>query len=73
MTTRLRRFTLTFRTDGAVDAVFVRRGYARRRYEIHAFFDEGNWFQCGEPCGILADNVCVMERIKALLAEEHLP
>jgi len=72
MRTTLHRLTLTFRADGAVDAVIVRKGPVRRRHQIHAFFDEGNWFQWGEPCGILADNVCVMERIQAILAEDRV-
>ena len=73
MTTKLHRLTLTFRADGAVDAVIVRRGRARQRHEIHAFFDEGNWFQWGEPCQVLADNVCLIERINALLTAEGVP
>lgn len=72
MTTTLHRLTLTFRPDGAIDAVFVRRGCARRRHEVHAYFDESGWQQWGEPREILADNVCVMERIQALLAGDGL-
>jgi hypothetical protein len=70
MTTKLHRLTLTFRSDGAVDATFIRKGRMRRRHQIHAFFDEGGWQQWGEPHDILADNVCLVERIKTILAEE---
>jgi hypothetical protein len=42
MSTTPHRLTLTFRADGAVDAVIVRKGPVKRRHQIHAFFDEGN-------------------------------
>jgi hypothetical protein len=70
MTTKLHRVTLTFRTDGAVDAVFVRKGRYRRRHEIHARFDQYGWQQWGEPHDILGDNVCTITRIRAILDEE---
>jgi hypothetical protein len=69
MNTKLYRLTLAFRADGAVDALIVRRGRARSRHEIHAFFDEGNWFQWGEPRDILAESVCTLERINRILAD----
>ena len=72
MTTKLHRLSLTFRKDGAVDALIVRKGRFRRRHQIHAFFEDGNWFQWGEPCDILGDNVCLLDRIRALLADGHL-
>ena len=72
MSTSLHRLSLTFRADGAVDAVFIRKGRMRRRHQIHAFFDEGGWQQWGEPQDILADNVCLMERILGILIEEQL-
>ena len=72
MNTTLHRLTLTFRPDGAIDAVFVRRGNARRRHQVYAYFDESGWQQWDEPRDILADNVCVMERIQSLLAEDRL-
>ena len=72
MTTKLHRVTLTFRIDGAIDAVFVRKGCYSRRYEIHARFGEYGWHQWNEPREILAENVCVMERIQTVLAEDHL-
>lgn len=71
MTTKLHRVTLTFRTDGAVDAVIVRKS-RDRRHEIHAFFHEGCWQQWGEPREILGDNVCLVERIRDILIDEHL-
>jgi hypothetical protein len=70
MTTKLHRLTLTFHSDGSVDAMFVRKGPARRRHEIHGRFDDDGWWQWGEPCGILAENVCTMTRIRAILDEE---
>jgi hypothetical protein len=72
MKTILHRLTLTFRSDGAVDAVIVRKGPARRRHEIYAFFDEGNWFQWGEPVDILAENSCLIERIREVLIADYL-
>ncbi len=72
MTTKLHRLTLTFRADGAVDALIIRKGRFRQRHEIRAFFDDGNWFQWGEPRPILGDNVCLMERIQGILVEERL-
>ena len=72
MTTKLHRLTLTFRADGAVDAVIVRRGRARARHEIHAHFGEYGWQQWGEPHDILVDNVCLIERINAILIEERV-
>lgn len=71
MTTTLHRLTLTFRPDGAVDAVIVRKDRARRRHEIHGCFSEYGWEQWGEPCDILGDNVCLMDRIRAVLGTEH--
>lgn len=73
MTTKLYRVSLTFRSDGAVDAVFVRKGRKRRRHEIHARFDAYGWQQWGEVRAILADNVCTMTRIRAILDEEDVP
>ena len=70
MTTKLHRLTLTFRADGSVDAVFVRKGRNRRRHEIRACFSEYGWEQWGEPSDILGDNVCTMARIKAILDEQ---
>lgn len=70
MTTTLYRLSLTFRADGAVDAVFIRKGRARRRHEIRARFDEYGWRQWGEVRDILADNVCTMTRIRAILDEK---
>jgi len=72
METTLYRLTLTFRPDGAIDAVIVRRGRMRRRHEIYAHFGEYGWQQRGEPREILADNVCLMERILGILVEEQL-
>lgn len=69
MTTTLYRVSLTIRSDGAVDAVFIRKGRARRRHEIRARFDEYGWQQWGEIRAILADNVCAMTRIRAILDE----
>jgi hypothetical protein len=71
MTTILHCLTLTFRSDGAVDAVFVRKGRERRHYKIHARFDDDGWRQWGESHSIIADNVCTMTRIKAILNEEE--
>jgi|GEM_PF-2676610 hypothetical protein len=70
--TRLSRLTLTFRADGAVDAVFIRKGRARRRHEIRARFDCYGWQQWNETRDILSDNVCTMERIRAILDEEGI-
>ena len=72
MTTKLHRLTLTFRADGSVDAVFVRKGRYRSRHEIHAFLYEDGWQQWGEPREILAQNVCVVERIRDILIEDRL-
>ena len=72
MTTKLHRLTLTFRSDGAVDAVCVRKGSERRHYTIHARFDEYGWRQWGESRFILGDNVCLLERILEILVEECL-
>lgn len=71
--TRLASVTLTFRPDGAVDAVFIRKGRARRRHEIRARFDEYGWQQWGEVHDILCENVCAMTRIRAILSEEGVP
>jgi hypothetical protein len=71
MTTTLHRLTLTFGSDGAVDAVIVRKSFNRRRHEIRACFSEYGWEQWGEPCDILGENVCLMDRIRAVLTEEH--
>ena len=71
MATTLHRLTLTFRSDGAVDAIFIRKGRKRRRHEIHACFDEYGWQQWGEPQDVLSDNVCTMTRIKGILNEEE--
>ncbi|MGH9721492.1 MAG: hypothetical protein ACRD8O_14880 [Bryobacteraceae bacterium] len=70
METTLRRLTLTFRSDGAVDAIFVRKGRSRRHHEIRARFNQYGWQQWGEPCFILGDNVCLIERIRRILDEE---
>lgn len=72
METTLHRLTLTFRADGVVDAVIIRKGHARRRHEIRACFDEYGWRQWGESHSILGDNVCLIERITAILIEERL-
>ena len=39
----------------------------RRRHEIHAHFGEYGWQQWGEPHDILGENVCLVERINAIL------
>jgi hypothetical protein len=70
MTTKLHRLTLTFRADGSVDAVFVRKGRYRRHHEIRARFSEYGWQQWGVHREILGDNVCRVERIRTILAEE---
>ena len=70
MNTTLHRLTLTFRSDGAIDAVFVRKGRYRRHHEVRASFNEYGWQQWGEPREILADNICLMERVQELLAED---
>lgn len=70
METTLHRLTLTFRSDGTVDAVFVRKGCKRRHHEIHARFNQYGWQQWGEPHYILGDNVCTMTRIRDILDEE---
>jgi len=70
METTLRRSTLTFRSDGSVNAIFIRKGRARRHHKIHARFTEYGWQQWGEPNDILADNVCLVEQIRRILDEE---
>ena len=69
MNTALHRITLTFRCNGAIEAVFIRKGPKRRRYEIRARFDEYGWRQWGEPSAILSDNICAMNRIRTILGE----
>lgn len=51
---------------------FVRKSRDRRGHEIHAFFHEGGWQQWGESREILGDNVCLVERIRDILVEEHM-
>jgi hypothetical protein len=67
--TTLHRLTLTFRRDGAVDAVFIRKGSRRHRHEIRACFDDYGWRQWGDYNRILRENVCLLERLETILPD----
>ena len=71
MRTKLSRVTLTFRSDGAVDAVFIRK-QRDRRHEIRARLESAGWAQWGADDAILSENVRLVERTRTLLREEGL-
>lgn len=71
MRTKLSRVTLSFRSDGAVDAVFVRK-QRDCRHEIRARLDGAGWAQWGAANDILSENVRLVERMRTLLREEGL-